>query len=234
MARFRAGPLVAAVSGVIGGVEFAQGKTSATVKLRRRSARTPSPRQTLVIASVQSFNSFYDAATPALRQAWASFAAAYPITDRLGERRQWTGRQAALRFHQIMWDSFDRPSLEGSILQYPPPLGWITKLFTSVSIQFTAGGPYIVNAVAPLQSNTYTALYAARTWSGSKGGCSTMLFIGGRRAVSGPSDWYAYFTRPSVAWELIPGEHITILVRNMRLYPYYWPNYRWESSGVIA
>lgn len=224
-----------AVSGCVGGVEFSQGKTSGTVKSRRRNRRTISPGQAEMIAAVQSHNGWYNSSTPELRLAWDTFAAANPRTNGLGQTVNWTGKQASLQYHGFIFDWLDRVLPPGITLQAPPLWTNHSPYFQSITTNFVAGGPYEVNAQCKT-AGAYTRqiLYAARTGTGSRGGATNMRFIGAKAFFGSPINWYTMFTRERTQWELQTGEHLRIRIRNLGFTGFTWPNYPWEWDVTVT
>jgi len=235
MARYRGSALVGAISGTVGGVEFALGKTSGTVKGRRRNRQTISPAQAEMLAAVQNHTAWYAASTPELRLAWDTFAAANPRTNGLGQTVNWTGRQASLKYHSFLFDWLDRVLPPAITLQQPPLWTNHSPYFQSLTVNFVAGGPYETNAQCK-SAGVYSrqVLYAARTGNGSRGGATNMRFIGAKAFFNSPIDWYTMFTRARTNWELQSGEHIRIRIRNLGFTGFTWPNYPWEWDLTVS
>jgi hypothetical protein len=138
-----------------------------------------------------------------------------------------------MRFHTILWDSVNRASLAGAVLQYPPSLYSITKLFTAASASFTAGGPYELTLTAELENWCYTSLYCTRSFRASKGGATNRRYIGGLAYTGAVQNWYSRFTDPILNWDLVAGETLTLTFRNMVFIPLHWPNYPWTITTTV-
>jgi len=233
MARFKGSPIVGAISGPIGGVEFAQGKTSANVKVRRRHARTQSFRQVLATHVTTVLMQHYDSASDLVKAAWSTFAKQYPRKNALGQTVNWTGKQAAVMYYTLLFDWFDRQDPGPWVMTAPPPYSAIAKLILSLTLSFTQGGPYTVTAVAPWGAVTRQMVHAARLGNGAKGGATNFRFIGSQTFNGNAIDWYSKFTSDFNCWDLRAGEVVKIQVRHMGYQSIGWPNYPWVAQTTV-
>lgn len=235
MARYRSSALVSALSGCVGSVEFAQGKTSGTVKGRRRNRRARSAAQINYSAVLMTMSYAWNTQTQAFKDSWSTFAAGHPRSNGLGQVVNWTGKQACTAYHMALYDWLDRtiPGVWG--LMAPVPLTTIAPRITWLGASFTQGGPYNIDCIAWSGGMSREVLYAARRGNGSKGGCSNMRFIGAQTHVNNTTtNWYSFFTRAGTDWELQTGEVIEIKIHCMGYTALGWPNMPWRMLVTVA
>jgi len=235
MARYRSSALVSALSGCVGGVEFAQGKTSGTVKSRRRNNRSRSQAQLAASAALVTMSHAWDTQTQLFRDAWSTFAAVHPRSNGLGQIVGWTGKQACTQYHLSVYDWLDRTLPGWWYLALPPSLTATAPRITYLSAAFTQGGPYNIDCIAWSGGLSREVLYAARRGNGSRGGCSNMRFIGAQTHVNNTTtNWYSFFTRAGTDWELQTGEVVEIRIHCMGYTALGWPNMPWSALVTVA
>ena len=116
MALIRTSAVVGAVSGNIGGVNFANTKGSTVARAARRPAgsqtRAQSEQSSRVAGAVNAWNRLPDS----MRRAWKNFAEAQPKESRLGEKRPISGYALYVEHALEAWqgdppENFEPPSV---------------------------------------------------------------------------------------------------------------------------
>ena len=139
MAIFRAGPIVGAISGALGGVVFANSR--AGIIVRTRGVRTGTESKSLSTAQgmLGRVVAGWNALTTAQRAAWNNKAATTPLPNRLGVARALTGFQFYSMFVMDIYLGVPPASLT-------PPAQSLLYAPSYVSANFLAGGPYILTS----------------------------------------------------------------------------------------
>jgi hypothetical protein len=122
MAKFKPGPVVAAVSGSIGGTVFSHNRGGAYMRLRS----IPANPQTIYQQNIRSFLALLSQNWRSLSQegqaAWANWATQNPITDALGESVTLSGHQAFIKLNHRLLQAGDSIITVPPIVTSPVPL----------------------------------------------------------------------------------------------------------------
>lgn len=234
MARIRPSAIVSGISGVIGGVEFAQGKNGGIAKARRRPRGVNTARWQDACANTQWFAGVWAAAGDAVKLAWQAYSSHLLIRNRWGRSVKGNAYQCALIWHMQIYDWLDRVSPGGVTLQYPQAITFHAPWAGLASASFTAGGAYNVTVVCAHDIYTREILYAGRGKYQRFTGASNMRFIGALAKAADTTDWAATFARPGCDWEFQAGEAVTMCVYHLGYGGVGWPNFaQWFSTVVL-
>ncbi len=139
MAIFSPGPIVGGISGKLGGVVFVNSKKQSVVRFRPGSPRVRSPRQQNALALFTQLQRSWEDLTDEQRQSWRSAASQTTIRNRLGHSSPPGAFQLFVRENA-------RLRLGPGTLMEIPPAHSRSNPARLVSADFTAGGPYNVEA----------------------------------------------------------------------------------------
>jgi len=144
MALLKLGPVVAGVSGSIGGTVFARNRAGAYARARTKPIIPVSARRDVVQARLTSLVSWWhDTLTPAQRALWDAKGAASTLLNRLGESYTPTGMNLYIRSNALL-------HLAGTALVTTPPvnihapaLAPVLAWTTAVGIQISSIGLFL-------------------------------------------------------------------------------------------
>ncbi len=108
MAIFKTSPIVGAISGTIGGLQFSFGPKGPVVGVRGARTNAFSSRQLSARALYLSIAHLWRAVSSADRDWWATIARHFPLTNRFGIRRPQSG------FQLFMSTNIRDPNFDGS------------------------------------------------------------------------------------------------------------------------
>lgn len=114
MAIFKTGSIVGAISGTVGGANFANTRGSSVVRKPRRSSPLKSQSNKLHQSNVQRFSLAWRELTPGERDAWKTWANNRPRPNRLGVSRYLSGYQSFMGYHLF------RANTRSDIVILPP------------------------------------------------------------------------------------------------------------------
>lgn len=140
MAIFRPGPLIGAISGVVGGAAFVVASRGTIVRQTRRRTSTSSVNLQRSQSDFTATIRLWPQMLPSTRAAWNAAASSYFTTNRLAERVHLSGFQLYMKFRR-------NSAQPNDLINFLPP-----SLSTQASIEFTtavvtAGGPFSVQVV---------------------------------------------------------------------------------------
>lgn len=170
MAIAKTGPIIGALSGNLGGANFANSRFGLTLRQLKAPPPPPTGSQRTITRTYQLARSWWPALTEDQRTAWRSFASNTLLRNRLGTQRNLTGQQTFIRHN------FQSALLETPILPLPPapwPFDWPTDFIPTVTAGVSAiiaptpphlpgGDLFLVAAARPL--TTHPVNHFAR-WS---------------------------------------------------------------------
>ena len=156
MAIFTPGPLMASISGNLLGVNFVKGKFGPYLRRRQSGVLHDTEAQLNQRALFRQVQSLWPELTEDERKAWRKAARDFPVTNRLGRPRPYSGFQ--LFTSVLLFNQFHFPLA----ITTPPPLPR-AEPFVSLDLTFTAGGTYEIDVpVADLPTVAFAIFYAAR------------------------------------------------------------------------
>lgn len=160
MAIFRPGALAAVISGTVGGVEFAQGRSVAVVRKRRCGVRKNTAVQKVRRARFQQVTGAWSGLAESERAAWRAAASLRTFPNRLGIERYLSGYQL------FVWVQMD--VVGGvSIMVAPPDFMHHLPVAEGVSLAVSAGGNIELDwtTITP-PALPYSMISGVRTMSG--------------------------------------------------------------------
>ncbi len=131
MALIRPSSLVAAVSGQVAGVVFAQGSTPSTVRTTPRQTRTRTAPSLDATARLQRLSRLFQALTPAEAQAWTTAAESFRLNNRVGIQRQRTAFELFVRMNLLTHSTIDKFTSTPPIFVQDSPLGVFSAFITT-------------------------------------------------------------------------------------------------------
>lgn len=161
MAIAKPGPIIGALSGNLGGANFANSRFGLTVRVVKPPPGPPTQTQFLVTRAMQLARQRWRDITEDQRDAWRTFAANTLLRNRLGTQRNLTGHQTFIR-HNFQNAGFGLP-----IIDDPPTpwsFDWPTDFTVTVTAGFSAwvtptplhimgGDPFLVQAARPVTTH---------------------------------------------------------------------------------
>jgi len=217
MALMKPGPLVQAISGTAGSVNF-RAVAGRTV-VAQRKARGPSPNaaQSLGPDFIRRCRGLWDAATDPERLAWNMVAKSRPVKDRFGQARYMSGLQAWTQYLTKWWLANDQVWL-WSTIEGPFPEVFIPDPLTSITAAFDSGTNVYLITPVPLDTVVqYMLCWAIRFGRGTAVPSRNWRFIGSRNTTGGAVVWQGEFQRPQVGWTLCQNESVWLAVQTLKL-----------------
>jgi len=161
MAIAKTGSIVGALSGNLGGANFANSRFGLTVRKQKPQPAPPTSSQRVITRAYQLARSWWPALTEDQRTAWRTFASNTLLRNRLGTQRNLTGQQLFIRYN------FQAAIFGTAIITDPPapwPFDWPTGFVATVTAGVSAiiaptpahipgGDPFIVAAARPLTTH---------------------------------------------------------------------------------
>jgi len=162
MAIAKLGPVIEAISGNLGGVNFANSAGSLTVRQRQRVSKSLSPTQLSQLAQMQRAQSAWSSLSDSDRLEFRRVAQTAVFPDRLGLSRSISGYQLFLKLHARSW-IYGAPSMS-----YPPDPTRNPPILVAF-LSSVAGSSFVLNFFNPyLPTWTSVRVEAARSFSTSK------------------------------------------------------------------
>lgn len=162
MAIFRTSAIVGAVSGNIGGACFVNGRGSKVLRQRKtKKASVPTTQQVKRNIFQRVVNEWREF-TANEKEAWATYAKATPVTNRVGERSALSGYQSFLKIRMFRYSTTDLTTLE-------PPLQADKPLICPVSFSWSvASGCFIETLTGPIAGNVFINIGAMSIYTTSQ------------------------------------------------------------------
>ncbi len=187
MALFRPGPLINAISGDVGGVNFASSRYGPLI--RRKATRTNKQTRPQLIrrARFAQAKYFYHQLTPDQREAWRALSKTWTQTNRLGIPQTLSAFQLYLKFQINLIAGPPYPIVE-------PPYPSTTTPISTLTLDFTVGGPYNITITPGVSAfPAFQLIFAHRPVSSNpRTFYNTYNLIGPRASFDGPRDWQSY------------------------------------------
>lgn len=158
MAKYTPGPIVASVSGSMGGTTFSHNRGGPYFRNRSIPVTSQTVFALAARAGLATASSAWQGLTDGQRAAWLFWAVSNPVTDALGRTIQLTGQQGFV-------GNFIRQTLAGQTTLDDPPIVPAPLALTSMTItaDIGLGGVEIVFAATPLGAAEYLWVLAAVT-----------------------------------------------------------------------
>ena len=144
MALFRASPLIGAISGNLGPVNFVVSSTRPVVRQARRRTANQGDALTTSRARLQYLALQWTAMTVNGRAAWATLAATQRWPDRLSQMRQPTGRQFFFSHNLALLLCGQTPDTN------TPPVAADTTTWTGIGMNITGSQTAHIDFLQPL------------------------------------------------------------------------------------
>jgi len=151
MAIIRMGPVITAVSGAVGGVEFAAARGATVLRRRQHKLRRNSPSALTSNAAYLKTLHSWRALTGDQKLQWNASAANLPLIDRLGNARTLTGQQAYFATaRQWIENGFDPAIAPPVVTVAAQPSSITISNTTAAALQITFNGfaPVLFNQVS--------------------------------------------------------------------------------------
>lgn len=184
MALFKPSPLLAAISGNVGGCNFAMTRHGPVIRKRANRIKRQTPAQLEARADFTRALSYWHDLAPHYKKAWRALAATYTQTNRLGTSHHLTPLQLYLKFvtHQL----FSPPNPYSN-----PPAPSKTQPITALTLDFTAGGPANITFVPGVAAHpARQMIFAHRPFiSSDRVTFNTYRFLGNDTSQDAARDW---------------------------------------------
>jgi len=146
MAIFTPGPLVAHISGNLGGLNFSRGRGASVIRKRLTRVKRATKAQLAQRALIQAIRSKWEALTDLQRRAWDAAAKSYPLTTRLGTPKYISGWQlfshvVTSRGQTILWILTDPPLMR--LTEQPYDLSFTAQLSGHFTLSWDPHGGVI-------------------------------------------------------------------------------------------
>jgi hypothetical protein len=210
------GPLVQAISGTAGNVNFRAVAGRTVVAARKARQQSPNAAQQLGPNFLAQCRALWNAGTDPERLAWISYARSTPSKNRFGQTQYLSGLQSFTHYMTSLWlasnQTFLWPSIPPPYLQVQP-----VDLLTTLTASFTSagGGAYSVTPVPIDSSIRFLLLWAIRFGRGSQVPSRMWRFIGSVYTNGGAIDVTSIFQRPDLNWILISGEPVWLAAQTL-------------------
>lgn len=150
MAIFQPGPLAGTISGPVGGTLFKSTRQGGVIQARPRRTPIRSERALNIRRRMQATQLRWQELTDNQRTAWGAAALTFPHRNRLGVRTLITGHQLFLlvnvQFYPVITFTEGIFAITPVDLRRLPPK-------RPQTLDFTAGGPYLVNFEVPIPTS---------------------------------------------------------------------------------
>lgn len=217
MALMKPGPLLQAISGTAGNVNFRAVAGRTVVAARKTRRASPTPAQNLGPDFIRRCRQLWDAASDAQRLAWNMVAKSRPVKDRFGQARYLSGLQAWTQYLTKWWLANDQVWL-WSTIEGPFPEVFLPDQLTSLTCNFDSSSN--VYTITPIPIDTvsqYMLCWAVRFAAGTAPPSRMWRFIGSRWTTGGAIVWQGEFQRPAVNWTLGAGERVWLAVQTLKV-----------------
>lgn len=111
MAIFRTGPIVASISGPIGGLIFSTGRSTATVRTRPKHRASTTPAALAARARVTTQMIQWGEQSPETKSAWANAALQFSFVDPLGQQRNLSPFQLFVKMRAFQTTFASKPQV---------------------------------------------------------------------------------------------------------------------------
>lgn len=179
MAIFTPGSIVGGISGSIGGVTFKSGRGGRVLQGRPHKVNQDTQSQSQARRMTEYAAKLWSYQTQTVRDAWDTVAAQLYRSDRLGQRRNWRGRN--LFMAQVMLERTN-----AGLVAYPPPAD---PRFRTLPV--TAGWAFanlVVQGATVSGSITYDyRVFCFRSWSRAARARRTFLYTAGGQLTGAAS-----------------------------------------------
>jgi len=163
MAIFRPSAIVGAISGDLGGSNFANGPGGSYVRQRRAIVKPKTSKQFQTRAHLQWLRHRWNELTEPQRTAWHQAAANRPIANRLGVTSPISGPAFFIQWNMT---AFFTGPLFVAFFSALPPTDPAPDNMPFISFVVTAGGSKILKTTIPAGNPSYfQGYYGARTFS---------------------------------------------------------------------
>ena len=163
MAIIRPSSIVGAISGSIGGTNFATGKNGPYVRSRVSRTKSLTPKQSFVRVRFQFLRHEWQGLTDAQRTAWRMAAANRPHINRLGLTSHLSGHALFIQHNQHGWPDTGTEAIDFD--ETPPTLAAAAPM-TLQPFSVTGGGTKEMDFILPpLFATDRQSFYGARTSS---------------------------------------------------------------------
>lgn len=163
MAIITPSSLVGAISGNLGGVNFADGKGGPYVRQRRSVHKPQTARQRFIRAQVQWLRHRWNELTPNQRIAWRQASANRPIPNRLGVSSSISGPAFFIQWHMI--GRIESPFIFAFFRTNPPGATPPTNMPFASFVVTSGGSKILKTAIPPGNPAYFQVYYGARTFS---------------------------------------------------------------------
>ena len=205
----RAKPILfSAVSGIVGGVEFAMAKEGMVAKRRKPPRPFDSPAQIAAMTVFYRRVADWQAMTPEAMLEWTAYANTHPVKNRLGQTRYLSGYQ---------WFMKLRGTDDGIQL----PLGSAPSPTFGILTCYV-GGPYNIEIVWPPEASDDWRVWlsvGSATWDITKPPKYTWRDGGSYLKASCPSNFFAAFATLGIAFTLNQSVGIAARITAPRYFP---------------
>ena len=146
MAIFTTGPLIGAISGSIGGVQFSNRRSGGVLSSAQIRTKPLGKNITAVRRAMARAQTDWQRIDASTRTSWDTAAQTWPHKNRFGIRRRLSGHQLFLLLTVRYWPF---PVVD-STQEFPlPPVLVLPQLADPIRLEFTAGGPYLLVTSGP-------------------------------------------------------------------------------------
>jgi hypothetical protein len=200
MATFLPSPIVGSISGPIGALEFAHGRSGNIIKSarRRRSFRTAAQYDHGRI--LQILGQMWHDASSAMRKSWTTYASTQTTTNRWAQQVTAKPYQTCINYHLYILQWLDMVIPDPLVLQPPPMSSPLPGRMTYMSANFWATPSYIVysnlNSVLDHREFLWAGPSRNESWSGR----TNWRFIGCQAKTQYDMDWTSYFSNARTNW----------------------------------
>ena len=179
MAKFTPGPMVAAVSGSVGGTVFSRNRGGAYTRNRAVPITSTTSFALNAKERFATESEFWQTLTAAQRASWDAFALQRPITDTLGFSRHLTGHQSFVGINSR------RAAFSDARLLVPPITSAPTGLTSmSITADIGSGAVSVIFAASPLGAADHLYISCAVTNSAGINYVSNLLRLIGESAAA--------------------------------------------------
>ena len=162
MAIFKSNPIVTSISGNLGGASFAAGRGSPIIRQRIRRTKQTDANHMLIRARQAQLRAAWREFTNPQRTAWNTAASTLNHPDRLGTYRPTPGFNLFLRWNTRGWPAVFDPDSE---IFSDPTIAYSEVPNLKITLNFTAGGPYLISFILGPKVGQRLIVYVGRTYT---------------------------------------------------------------------